>query len=268
MRSKHHTTIAAIALFLLGILATLGQSPVIQAETELSGDIKLIQTLLSDQAAFTQGLELYHDKLIMGTGLYGESAVGWVNLATGKYEVVETLPDNYFGEGITFTDSHLWQLTWKEHTAFKRDPQTFVVIEEVAYEGEGWGVAYDNEREVLWMSDGSEFLTLRDPETFDVLNELSVTFEGAPLDNINELEFVNGALYANIWQTNQIVKINVDNGEVEKVFDFTDIIESTEMSQEELDQLDVLNGIAHIEGQRFYITGKWYPVIYEVELFD
>lgn len=265
MPLKKNATVAAIAIILL---ISLGVSPIVHADTELSGDIKLVETLLSDNEAFTQGLELSDDKLVMGTGLYGESTIGWIDLDTGKYETVETLPDHYFGEGITFTETHLWQVTWRENTAFKRDSQTFAIVEKVDYESEGWGIAYDNEREVIWMSDGSEVLTVRDPDTFDELEKLSVTFEGVPLEDINELEFVDGALYANVWQTNQIVKINLDNGEVEKVFDFTEIIESTEMSEEEQDQLDVLNGIAHIEGQRFYITGKWYPVIYEVELLD
>lgn len=241
---------------------------VIEAESDVLGGVDLLETHPSDQTAFTQGLELYQDQLVMGTGQYGESGIGWLDLETGIFHKTEALPAAYFGEGLTFTTEALWQLTWKEGTAFKRNPISFEVLAEFAYDGEGWGLAYDTERDVLWMSDGSDVLSVRDAQTFELLDQVSVHFDRMPVDYLNELEYVDGVLYANVWLTNQIVKINVEDGSVERMFDLTELIKQTDMTEAEREQLDVLNGIAHIEGQRFYLTGKWYPVIYEVELID
>lgn len=241
---------------------------IVEAETDILGAVHLIETHPSDNEAFTQGLELYKGELIMGTGQYAQSAIGWLDLETGLFHEAEVLPQHYFGEGLTFTEDTLWQLTWKEETAFKRNPLTLEVMAEVSYEGEGWGLAYDIERDVLWMSDGSSVLSIRDPETFELLDQLAVSFGDMPVDNLNELEYADGALYANVWLTKQIVKINLESGAVETIFDLTELIKQTKMTDAEREQLDMLNGIAHIEEARFYLTGKWYPVIYEVELID
>lgn len=230
--------------------------------------VKLINTHPSDSEAFTQGLELNEQgDLIIGTGLYGESIIGQVNLASGEIHEFDQLNDEYFGEGITHTPDALWQLTWRENTALKRDLETYEIIETASYEEEGWGLAYDYDREVLWYSDGTDKIYQRDSDTFEKVSEIEVVEDGQVIDNLNELEYAEGAIFANIWYDTTIVKIDPDTGQVLARYDVAPILQE-EMTEDELEEIDSLNGIAHIEGDRFYITGKLYPYIFEVELVD
>lgn len=228
--------------------------------------VTLIKQYPSDASAFTQGLELNDEgDLFISTGLYGKSLLGEVDLNTGEITVLDTLDEQYFGEGMTFTKDALWQFTWREHVAFKRDKDTFERLETVNYEEEGWGLAYDEDRDTLWHSDGSSTLYQRDPNTFEKIKELTVTVQGKPIEKINELEYAMGAIYANIWYSTTIVKIDPETGQVVESYDLAPLLKET-MSQVELDNIDTLNGIAHISGDRFYITGKLFPYIYEVTL--
>lgn len=229
-------------------------------------EVELINVHPSDSSLFVQGMELDEsNRLIVSSGLYKESSIGYLNLETGNYEIVEELKDEYFAEGITVTPDFIWQLTWREGVAIKREKTNLEVIDQTNYNGEGWGLAYDPDSDVLWMSDGSEYLQVRAPDTFELIRKTEVTYEGSPVIKINELEYANGLIFANIWYSNQIIAIDPQTGEVRDIYDINNILEET-LSEEDRVEIDSLNGIAHIEGNRFYITGKKYPVVYEVEL--
>lgn len=237
----------------------------LKPEIVLAGGVVTLQdTYKIDTPVFTQGLELIEDKLVLGTGLYGESAIGWLDLNTGKYQIEDSLDEAYFGEGLTATPQFLWQFTWQEQIAFKRNLDDLKMIEQVAFEGNGWGMAYDEDLDVIWTSDGSNQITKRDPLTFEKLDSLNVSFNGEKVQNINELEFANGMIYANVWQTNLIIQINLETGNVKNQWDLSQLVK--ELSFENNDPDRVLNGIAHIKGNEFYVTGKLFPVIWKVSL--
>lgn len=226
----------------------------------------LIDVYPNDSTAFTQGFEMdHHGRLIHSTGRYGESIIG-INRLQGQIDVIESLDKTYFGEGITFTPTALWQLTWKEETAFKRHPETFQIIEQFYYTGEGWGIAYSPDENVLWVSDGSSRLQKRDSENFELLDYVDVKCQQCELDNLNELEYAEGLIYANVWHTNQIVAISPKDGKVQTIYDLTSLIESVPLTMDQKNKMDVLNGIAHINQQFFYVTGKYFPYVYKVEL--
>lgn len=257
-----------MSFLMLGLMSVLALKPSVFGQEAIT----LLAIYPSDQTVFTQGFEVHPQlaahHLLLGTGLYGESSIGVLDIETGNYQIIDSLDKEYFGEGLTITEDSIWQLTWKENTAFKRDLANFEVIETATYSGEGWGLAFDQEGQALWMSNGTNQLTLRDPDTFDIINTLDVTYNNKAVSNLNELEFANGLIYANIWLTDQIVTINPNNGFIEHVYDLKALLE--EVNQQytavEIAKMDVLNGIAHKEGNVFYLTGKQYPYVLEVEL--
>jgi glutamine cyclotransferase len=234
-----------------------------QAEIpELSGDlaVEVLETYPHDPAAFTQGLELHDGVLYEGTGRYGESQMRRVETETGEVISQVSLADSVFGEGITIVDDEIWQLTWKAGFAIRRDRETLTEREHVLYDGEGWGLCYDQGGDRLVMSDGSAQLTFRDPETFDPTGTVDVTMDGAPLPRINELECVDGQVWANVWQTDQIVRIDPATGEVVAVVDASGLL-----TEEEAATADVLNGIAAVpDSDTFLITGKLWPTAFLV----
>lgn len=224
---------------------------------------EVIETFDHDPGSFTQGLQLaehpeHGTVFYESAGLYGESDVRIVDPGTGEVLASQGLPAEQFAEGLTLTDTDLWQITWQEHTALRRDPVTLDVIESVAYEGEGWGICYDGER--LVMSDGSATLTFRDPVTFAETGTVDVTLDGAPVTQINELECVGGQVWANLWQTDQIVRIDPATGEVGAVVDAAGLLPEADSAG-----ADVLNGIAAGEEEgTFYLTGKHWPKLFLV----
>ncbi|WP_211116272.1 glutaminyl-peptide cyclotransferase [Glycomyces buryatensis] len=223
--------------------------------------VTVLDTFDHDPDSFTQGLELRDGVFYESAGLYGESDVRLVEPGTG--EVIETvaLPEDEFAEGLTLTEDSLWQITWKEGVAYQRDLTTLEVVETASYEGEGWGICSDGTQ--LVMSDGSSTLTFRDPETFEETGTARVTLDGEPLDQINELECVDGQVWANVWQTDQIVRIDPATGEVGAVVDAAGLL-----TEDEAATADVLNGIAAAEEEgTFYITGKRWPKLFLVS-FD
>lgn len=239
----------------------------VYSKVEASDDYRLLKTFSNDDSLYVQGFEQYDGQhIVIGTGKYGSSMIGLYNIETGEYQVFDPLGEDYFGEGLTRVEDYIWQFTWREGTAFKRDFSTLKVIETVKYQGEGWGMAYDEEENVIWTSDGSHFLTKRDSKTFSEISKLSISENNRLVLNINELEFVNGAIYANIWQTNDIIKIDLETGKVMHRWNLSDLVDKLEFSTEDTNR--VLNGIAHIKDNRFYITGKRYPVIWEIELIE
>lgn len=208
-----------------------------------------------DTAAFTQGFELHDGVLYEGTGLYGESEIRTVRPRTGAVIDRVALPEEFFGEGITVVGDRIWQLTWQEETAFLRDRETLAEIDRVEYEGEGWGLCHDTTADRLVMSNGSDMLTFRDPETFEPTSTIPVTLDGEPLRLLNELECVDGKVWANVWFSDEIYRIDPETGRVEAVVDASGLLTDSEAAD-----ADVLNGIAAVPCEdTFLITGKLWP---------
>lgn len=218
---------------------------------------EIISTHSFDSTSFTQGLELDGDKLIVGTGQYGGSRI-YRSSVDGQESVSQSLDPEFFGEGITKSGDAIWQLTWNEGVAFKRDADTLEELDRVSYDGQGWGICSTDD--ALITSDGSSTLTFRDPETFAENSTVDVTLDGSPVGNLNELECVDGEVYANIFLDTDIMRIDPNSGEVTAVIDASNIPNNATP-----DTNNVLNGIAHIpDSDRFYITGKRWPDLYEV----
>ena len=225
--------------------------------------VEVLAAFDHDAGSFTQGLELHEHPefgpvLYESAGLYGESDVRITDPGTGEVLASQDLPAEQFAEGLTLTDEDLWQITWQEGVAHRRDPVSLDIVETVEYEGEGWGICHDGER--LVMSDGSSALTFRDPATFAETGTVEVTLDGEPVFEINELECVGGEVWANLWRTDQIVRIDPATGEVGAVVDAAGLL-----TDEESAGADVLNGIAAAaEEGTFYITGKQWPKLFLV----
>lgn len=218
---------------------------------------EIISTHSFDSTSFTQGLELDGDELIVGTGQYGGSRI-YRSSVDGQESVSQSLDPEFFGEGITKSGDAIWQLTWNEGVAFKRDADTLEELDRVSYDGQGWGICSTDD--ALITSDGSSTLTFRDPETFAENSTVDVTLDGSPVGNLNELECVDGEVYANIFLDTDIMRIDPNSGEVTAVIDASKIPNNATP-----DTNNVLNGIAHIpDSDRFYITGKRWPDLYEV----
>ena len=228
--------------------------------------VEVIERYPHDTAAFTQGLEIHEGVLYESTGLHGESDVRTVDQQTGEVINSVELPDTAFGEGLTLVDDQIWQITWQEQIAFRRDAATLAEVDQVSYTGEGWGVCHDEGGGRLVMSNGSAELTFRDPATFDPTGTVTVTRDGQPQTMINELECVGDKVWANIWQTDEIVCIDPETGVVEAVVNASGLL-----TPEEEASADVLNGIAAAPGLStqngpgtFLITGKLWPWLFLV----
>ena len=211
-----------------------------------------------DTSAYTQGLLWWDGKLYESTGQYGRSDLRRLDPETGAVEQEIDISPAYFGEGLARVDDRLIMLTWKAQRAFVFGLERFDEQRTFRYEGEGWGLCNDGSR--LVMSNGSNRLTFRDLRTFEVLGDVPVTLRGFPLTQINELECVGDAVYANVYQTNFLVRINPDTGRVTHQIDASGLL-----TREEARGVDVLNGIAFDPGaETFYITGKLWPKMFEV----
>ncbi|MBB3663477.1 glutamine cyclotransferase [Prauserella sediminis] len=220
--------------------------------------VQVEQELPHDETAFTQGLEFAGETLYEGTGRNGQSTLT-AGPAGGPPERSVDLPEEFFGEGITVTDARVWQLTWTSGVAIERDPETLAERGRVSYDGEGWGLCDQENR--LVMSDGSATLTFRDPETFAPQGSVEVTEAGSPVENLNELECVGDDVYANVWQTEDIVRIDPADGRVTARIDASGLLDDGEVTSPEA----VLNGIAAYPGSdRFLITGKLWPKMFRV----
>ncbi len=220
--------------------------------------VEVLETQPHDPAAFTQGLLVHQGYLYESTGLYGRSQLRRIGPNGGLVEKKVALPEMFFAEGLERVGDRLLQLTWKAGVVRSYDIETFDVVEERGYAGEGWGLAYDGRR--LIMSDSTATLTFRDPATFNVLGHLPVTNQGRPVPQVNELEFVEGVLYANVWGKDDLLRIDLETGHVTAVIDASDLLTPVERRR-----VDVLNGIAYDPASAsFWITGKMWPKMFRV----
>jgi glutamine cyclotransferase len=213
-----------------------------------------------DPNAFTQGLAIDGGRLYEGTGLYGASSVRRVDLASGRPEKQRALNARYFGEGIAILDGSLYQLTWQNGVVVVYDLETFEVERTMQYEGEGWGLTHDGTHFI--MSDGSATIRFRDPQTFAVVREIEVRDRGAPVPRLNELEYVDGEIWANIWYDDRIARIEPATGEVRGYLDLRTLYPASARGSEA-----VLNGIAYDSAaKRLFVTGKNWPQLFEIEV--
>jgi glutamine cyclotransferase len=221
---------------------------------------RVLATYPHDEAAFTQGLEMSDGNLLEGTGLEGRSDLRLVELASGEVLRDVDLPTDVFGEGVTVLAGELFQLTYRNGFAFVRDPSTFEERSRFDYAGEGWGLT--NDGQWLIMSDGTATLTIRDPSTFDVVRSVEVTDDRQPVNLLNELEYVNGLVYANVWRTDQIAVIDMETGRVIRWLDLAGLL-----TDEQRAQTDVLNGVAYrAETGTLLVTGKFWPTVFEIQI--
>jgi len=226
---------------------------------------EVISTRPHDPEAYTQGLLFYDGYLYESAGEYGVSTLRQVDPESGEVLRQISVPGEYFAEGLERIGDHLIQLTWKEDTAFVYDIDTFELLDTISYEGEGWGLCADDR--FLFMSDGSSFITLRDRDTFNFLFDGMVTFQNQPVARINELECVGDYIYANIYLTDYIIKINKFNGVVEAIIDASNLL--TDEERAALASDEVLNGIVYLpDSDTFLITGKHWPEMFEVRFVE
>ncbi|HEY0713219.1 MAG TPA: glutaminyl-peptide cyclotransferase [Polyangia bacterium] len=212
-----------------------------------------------DRGAFTQGLVYAQGKLYESTGMVGRSSLRRVDLTTGTVELSKPVEEPIFAEGLALAGDELIQISWQNGRALVWRLGTFERLREHSYTGEGWGLTFDGTR--LIMSDGSARLTFRDPRSFAATGGVDVTRGGRPVPNLNELEWADGHLYANVWMTETIVRIDAASGEVTATIDASGLL-----SPEERQGTDVLNGIAYVpERGTFFLTGKYWPRLFEVK---
>jgi len=223
---------------------------------------EIINTYPHDRAAFTQGLVFAEGGFLYeGTGLYGQSSLRQVELNTGTVAKIHRLPDTCFGEGITLWKDKLIQLTWQEHVGFVYAKDSFRLVKTFTYPTEGWGLTHDGKRLIL--SDGTSTLYFLDPESFQEIGRLEVRDQGVPVTWLNELEYINGEIYANVWQTDYVAVISPETGQVLRWVDLAGLLSAGDRSQ----PVDVLNGIAYdAQGDRLFVTGKLWPKLFEIQL--
>ena len=220
--------------------------------------MRVISTRPHDETAFTQGLEFYGDRLFESRGLRGSSGLAEINASDGEVLRDISLAPQLFGEGITIVGDTIIQLTWTSGKAFVYDIETLSVVDQFEYEGEGWGLCFDGTS--LYMSDGSDILTLRDPVTFAITGSMKVTSDLVSVNRLNELECVDNHVYANMWQTYTIIGIDTSSGHVDRVIDASAL-----QTYEGVSVANVLNGIAYSKASdSFLVTGKLWPLMFEV----
>jgi glutamine cyclotransferase len=222
---------------------------------------RVINVYPHDPGAFTQGLVYEDGFLYEGTGMWGQSSIRRVDLETGQVLHIQPLDTQYFGEGIAIWADHIVQLTWQKNTGFVYDKATFAQLDTFQYPTEGWGITHDGSK--LIMSDGTARLHFWDPDTFGEIGYVDVAAAGLPVTRLNELEYIDGLVYANVWQTDRIAIIDPATGAVTAWIDLTGLLPPEDRTP----TTDVLNGIAYdAAGGRLFVTGKYWPKLFEIEL--
>jgi len=242
-------------------LIALVSSASIHAATPVYG-YRVVHVYPHDTSAYTEGLFYKDGYLYESTGEAGESTVRKVELETGKVLQRHDVPDAYFGEGIVDWNHELIQLTWKSELGFVYDLGSFKQQRTFRYPGEGWALTRDSKH--LYMSDGSPVLRVLDPNTLTATGSIMVTDNGEPVSNLNELEWVKGEIYANVWMTNRIARIDPASGHVTGWIDLSGLLDVSRLPDP---GNDVLNGIAYDEQHdRLFVTGKRWPKLFEISL--
>ena len=225
-------------------------------------DYEITHTYPHDTTAFTEGLFYLNGFLYESTGLEQHSSIRKVRIKTGEVLQKIDIPPQYFGEGIVNWRGHLISLTWKSQIGFVFDLRTLKLQRQFSYRGEGWALTR-NDKQII-MSDGTSELRFLDPNTLQETRRIQVTLEGKPLLNVNELEWVKGEIYANVWQTNWVVRIDPNNGQVVGLINLAGLLKPSDIVQ---GQTDVLNGIAYdAKNDRLFVTGKNWPKLFEIRL--
>ena len=222
---------------------------------------RVINAYPHDHGAFTQGLVYENGFLYEGTGLYGRSSLREVVPETGEVTRIQPLESRYFGEGITIFGNRIIQLTWVARTGFVYNRQTFERLRSFTYSTEGWGITHDGRR--LIVSDGSPNLYFRDPDTFEEVGRVEVRDNMGPVTRLNELEYVEGEIYANVWESDLIARIAPESGRVVGWIDLAGLLPGRERMGTDA----ALNGIAYDgDGKRLFVTGKRWPKLFEIEV--
>lgn len=257
------------AWIVIGAGAALGCGP---AATNAAGSVvqygyEVVNVYPHDPQAFTQGFvfTVYGDQdaYYESTGLRGQSSLRLVDLKSGRVLRKIDLAARYFGEGLALHNGRLLQLTWQSNVGFIYDADTFKELGQFAYTTEGWGLTYDPEGDRLILSDGSDRLYFYDPQSLRPTDWVAVREEGRPVHRLNELEFIEGKVYANIWQTDRVVIIDPADGSVTGRVDLRGLLDARDL----VHGPDVLNGIAYdTETQRLFVTGKLWPKVFEIRL--
>ena len=231
---------------------------------------EVVNAFPHDPSAFTQGLvvedSVFYEgtggnQFYRGTGGNRESTLRKVKIETGDVIQIHRLSSILFGEGITIFNNRIYQLTWKSNTGIVYDKDTFEDLRSFSYPTEGWGLTHDGKQFI--MSDGTPILYLRDPVTFEETGRRAVLANGVAIDDLNELEYVKGEIFANVWQTNRIARINPSNGRVVGWIDLTGLMDPEELEDDDA----VLNGIAYdSKSDRLFVTGKLWPKIFEIKI--
>jgi glutamine cyclotransferase len=288
-RTKKKTSCITISLLLVVVALTAGclqeQAPPAAQGPQVYG-YKVLNTYPHDPQAFTEGLIFHNGTLYESTGLYGQSSLRQVDLETGRVLQERRLSPQYFAEGLTTWNGQFLQLTWKSHLGLVWNLDNFTVVGTFAYPSEGWGITHDGQS--LIMSDGTSILYFLDPQTFQEVRQIEVQDRGDPVALLNELEYINGEIYANVWKTDRIARISPETGQVVGWIDLSGLrdveppdVELRDVEPELLDGepelLDVdekarseeavLNGIAYDSaGHRLFVTGKLWPRLFEIQL--
>ena len=223
--------------------------------------VRIVSVFPHDRTAYTQGLVFENGGFYEGTGLRGQSTLRRVDLESGEILQAYSLPPQYFGEGITIWEDKIIQLTWKSRQGFVYDKESFELLDTFGYPTEGWGITHDGAK--LIMSDGTQTLHFWDPETLVETGSIDVYTDAGPLTWLNELEVIQGLVFANVWQTDYIARIDPLTGQVIAWIDLAGLLGPTE------EPVDVLNGIAYdASSERLFVTGKLWPKVFEIELIS
>ena len=215
-----------------------------------------------DPSAFTQGLELHEGTLYEGTGLEGRSQLRVLDPATGEVQRAESLPGQLFGEGIAVAGDRIWQLTWQDGVVLEWDRATLTLRQQLPLDGEGWGLCNDGTR--LVRSDGTDRLRFHDPVTFAETGSVTVTIDGEPVTQLNELECVDGQVWANVWPSDVLVRIDPASGQVTAAVDAAGLLDPEQRANADA----VLNGIAALDNDEYLLSGKLWPVSFRVRFVE
>lgn len=247
------TRLAIPSIFLVTVLSKAYGAPVYS--------YRIINAYPHDPQAFTQGLIYHNDHIYESTGLWGRSSLRKVELKTGKVLQIRRLQRHLFGEGITRWQNQIIQLTWRSRIGFVYRSKTFEELGRFTYKTEGWGITHDGQK--LIMSDGTDKLYFLNAKTFERIGQIQVRDNNKPIFKLNELEYIEGEIFANVWQTDYIARISPSTGQVLGWIDLSGLLEIEPSKRHE----SVLNGIAYDElGKRLFVTGKLWPKLFEIQV--